>query len=134
MRVLFLLEFKNQMLKNGVPPIMSCFDSNKTTAVGENFIEKQRLRLKTLIESTELITIIGISLREHDVHLWNSLRNTNAKLMYCGRNGSVRFIEWHDKYRKNKPYLIFGGYFSDHFSDICDTTHRFINRKLLVMR
>lgn len=107
-------------LEQALPPVMSCFNSKKTSAVGKSFLELQQERFEKMVHSASLVVIIGVQVREHDKHIWEPLSMTKAKLVYCSGRGSSDFCVWHNKYRLNSPFHIFPKYFVDHFDTICD--------------
>jgi hypothetical protein len=113
-------EFQNELKLRALPPIMACFNSNKTSAVGKRFLESQKIKLEKMVLSASLIVIIGVTVREHDEHIWEPLKKTNAKLVYCAGEGYKTFSVWNNKYRINRPDLILDKYFSDNFDEICN--------------
>lgn len=112
--------FNEKILNNAIPPVMCYFEPNKEVTAGYEFIKSQRRRYNFLINNAENICIIGIKIREHDNHIWDVLRNTNARIIYCsGISEQDVFNEWENKYRKNKKDIFLEGYFKDEFENIC---------------
>src|SRR3989338_1996420 len=78
----YQLEFQNRIQTDAFPPVMSYFEPSKQTTSGNNFITAQRLRFSELVKNANTIILVGIRVREHDKHIWESLGQTNAKLVY----------------------------------------------------
>ncbi|NGX63646.1 MAG: hypothetical protein KR126chlam6_01059 [Candidatus Anoxychlamydiales bacterium] len=120
-------QFKIELKSRALPPIMACFNSKKTSAVGRKFLEIQARGFEEMVLSSGLIVIVGVNVREHDRHIWSPLTETKAKLAYCsGRNGAKDFNLWNKKCRVEKKDQIFQGYFVDHFEEICEEVESFL--------
>lgn len=114
-----LEEFQDQFNNNPLPPVISCFDKAKTTPAAKEFIQKQRERLKELIEAANLVIVIGVRIRDHDKHIWEPLKATQGKILYCsGQTGANEFEKWQAKWRANDNDAALPGYFKTHFEDI----------------
>jgi len=114
-------EFGQRINSNAVPPVMSYFEPQKTTSAGRSFIEGQRTRWTQLANQADVVGVVGIRVRKQDTHIWEPLRNTSGKIVYCGGSqGGQEFTEWHEKYCKGKSCSVLSGYFSDEFDLICD--------------
>jgi hypothetical protein len=88
-------EFQEQIRNNPLPPVMSCFDTTKTTPTAKKFIQEQRDRTKELIAAADLVVIVGVRVRKHDNHLWEPLSQAAGKLLYCaGKGGAEEFEGW----------------------------------------
>lgn len=113
------LEFQNRIQTDAFPPVMSYFEPNKQTTSGNNFVAAQRLRFSELVKNANTIILIGIRVREHDKHIWETLGQTNAKLIYIsGETAKQEFEAWINKTRQKKENTVFGGYFKDNFDTI----------------
>ncbi len=114
------LEFNNRILSDAFPPVMSYFEPHKRTVSGNNFIEMQRERMKTLILNSNKIIILGIKIRPNDKHIWDYLGQTNAQLVYFGNNQDKNdFDSWLNSIKRNKNDKFIQKYFIDGFEDIC---------------
>lgn len=114
-----LIEFQEQIRNNPLPPVMSCFDTTKTTPTAKKFIQGQRERTKELIAAADLVVIVGVRVRKHDNHLWEPLSQAAGKLLYCaGKGGAEEFEEWRESHRCHNNDIVLPGYFDYHFKDI----------------
>jgi|SRR3989344_4331435 len=113
------LEFQNRIQTDAFPPVMSYFEPSKRTTSGNNFILAQRLRFSELVKNASIIILIGIRVREHDKHIWESLGQTDAKLVYIsGETAKQEFETWKNKTRSKKEDIVLDGYFKDSFDTI----------------
>jgi hypothetical protein len=121
-------DFFRQIKENPLLPVMSFFEPNKTTPVGNDFIDQQRGRCKELIESAGLIVIIGVRVREYDAHLWDPLKKASGKLIYCsGSQGGNEFDQWR---KKNRPHgnhdEVLRGRFQESLEEISEKVSSYI--------
>jgi hypothetical protein len=113
-------EYNQKINGNAVPPVMSYFEPQKNTSAGVSFIRNQRARWSQLVVTSDTIAIIGIKVREQDVHIWEELKTAPGKILYCGGQESGKeFKHWHAKYRGDKESIITQGYFEEEFDVIC---------------
>jgi len=114
-------EYNYRINNDAVPPVMSYFEPQKNTSAGVSFIRGQRARWSQLVSQSKLIAAIGIRVREHDSHIWDPLKRTSGKIVYCGGSAAGQeFAGWHEKYRAGKDCLICQGYFADEFDSLCN--------------
>ena len=114
-----LAELRLEIRSNAIPPIMSYFEMEKRTTAGEQYLIESRKRLIHLIENAESVVIIGVKIREHDVHIWDPIKRTNAKLIYCsGSDERTQFYSFTDKYRISKENHFIDGFWSDNFDEV----------------
>jgi len=59
-----------------IPPVMSYFEPQKTTSAGRSFIEGQHTIWAQLVSQAEVVGVVGIRVREQDIHIWEPLKNT----------------------------------------------------------
>jgi hypothetical protein len=112
-------EFSHRISNDAFPPIMSYFEPQKRSTVGQIFLTDQRYRFTELVNDAETIIIIGVKIREHDTHIWESIKNANGKLIYCsGKIEKIAFDSWIEKYRTKKENKFINGYWSEKFNDI----------------
>jgi hypothetical protein len=111
-------EFQQRINNDAFPPVMSYFEPRKTTTSGANFIEGQRQRFNELIKYADTIAVLGIKVRTHDGHIWEPLKNSPAKIVYCGGSAGDEFMDWSNAERPDSSDLDLGGYFADKFDDI----------------
>ena len=112
-------QFEKRIREDAFPPVMSYFEPSKQTTSGNNFIISQRSRFNQLISKATKIAVIGIRVREHDEHIWEPLKDTSAKIIYCrGKEDAAHYEVW----RGNKPNrlkdLIIPSFWDDAFSTI----------------
>jgi hypothetical protein len=114
------LEFQERITKDSIPPIMSYFVPEKINPSGYTFIIKNRERYKELVLKADKIAIIGLKVRPHDKHIWDPLSETDAPIIYCsGKWAGSEFLAWCKQKRVGKINKVLDGYFSDHFTEIC---------------
>lgn len=115
-------EFSHRIKNDAFPPIMSYFDPEKMTTSGADFIDQQRNRCDDLIRNAERVTLVGIKVRPHDKHIWRSLAETDAEIIYCsGPNDSDSFDSWIKSERPSKKNLDLCGYFLDKFGNLSES-------------
>lgn len=113
--------FNSRILNDAFPPVMSYFIPSKHTTSGANLIETQRKRYTELVLNSNSIAIVGLMLREHDEHIWNSLKNTSARIIYMsGKSSGDKFKKWTEKYRFDNKDIILPYYFSEGFEKLCN--------------
>jgi len=114
-------EYNYRIKNDAIPPVMSYFEPQKNTSAGVSFIRSQRERWSKLVSQARVIVVIGVKVRERDSHIWEPLKNTSAKIVYCGGSAAGKeFAKWHEKYRANKDCMICQGYFADEFDLLCN--------------
>jgi REP element-mobilizing transposase RayT len=79
----------------------------------------QRERYKHLVSKADKIAIIGLRFRPHDTHIWEPIKQTAAKIIYCaGENSGKEFTSLIKENRMDNHTLVLNGYFKDHFDEI----------------
>ena len=115
------IHFNARLNSNSVPPVMSYFESNKTTSSGISFIREQRSRWITLATNAKKIIIIGTKVRQNDSHIWDPIARSSAKVIYCsGPQAALEYTQWASTARSGKENKILTGYFVDKFNEICE--------------
>ena len=110
----------NQKTSEAFPPTMSYFIPSKFTTSCANFIQNERKRFNKLVSDADNIIIIGIMVREHDNHIWDSLASTSAAITYCAGSSGKQYSKWAKKNRKNfKKDSVLEGYWKENFDMIC---------------
>jgi hypothetical protein len=93
-------EFWLRIRTQAFPLVMSYFEPSKFTTSGDNFIQEQRSRLQQLIVDADKIAVIGVSVRDQDAHIWNSLAHATAPIYYCsGKSSKAAFEMWAERNR-----------------------------------
>jgi len=88
-------EFSRRLREDAIPPVMSYFEPQKATRSGVSFIESQRDRYARLVDEAEVVGVVGVRVRPHDAHIWEALRGTEAKIVYCAdTSGGEEFQAW----------------------------------------
>ncbi len=114
-------QFTQRIQNDPIPPVMSYFIPSKFTMSCENIITQQRNRLNDLILNSETIVLIGIQVRTHDVHIWDPLSKTQAKLIYCSGSSGKIFENWSKNNRKSwKDDVDLDSYWDASFDTICN--------------
>ncbi len=112
-------EFINRITHDEVPPVMSYFEPSKVTMAGEQFLLQQRARYKQLIDKAEHIIVIGVKIREHDSHIWDPIKNTKGKFIYCsGPNETDQFNSWVQTYRSSCNNILLSGFWDEKYEKI----------------
>ncbi|MFH4963671.1 hypothetical protein V8G69_01590 [Gaetbulibacter sp. M235] len=112
-------DFNQRINNDAFPPVMSYFEPSKRATAGQNFLEEQRARYNELIQKAETITVIGVKIREHDTHIWDPIKNSNAKFVYC--SGSIElddYNEWTLRNRGAKDNVFIDGFWSNNFNEV----------------
>jgi hypothetical protein len=112
-------EFKRRILSDAFPPVMSYFEPKKRTSSGANFIASQRRRWRDLVLNATTIAIVGIAVRPHDVHIWDPLSESSAKIVYCsGSSAGAVYRQWKNDTRPHSSDVVIDHYFAEAFSEI----------------
>lgn len=113
-------EFHSRIINDAFPPVMSYFLPSKKTTSGVSFINNQRKRFIQLVNEANKIAVVGLRLRKHDIHIWEPLESTNAKILYVsGKSAGDEYREWMNRNRQNKNDEVLDSYFADSFNKIC---------------
>ncbi len=114
-------EYQQRINNDAFPPVMSYFEPQKATTSGANFIEGQRQRFSELVGCAKTVVVVGIRVRPHDGHIWGPLKDSAARIVYCGGNtAGNEFADWSNAERPGSNDLDLGGYFGDKFDDIVE--------------
>lgn len=114
-------QFNDRIQNDAFPPVMSYFNPKKNTTSGVNFIMGQRDRWANLCDDASVIAIIGVRVRPHDEHIWGPLKDSNAKIIYCGGESAAgEFVEWQGEVQRNGDDVVLNEYFLQSFDRICD--------------
>lgn len=113
------IEFNYRIINDAIPPVMSYYEPEKRSTAGQEFLNEQRNRLNTLISNAERIIIVGVKIREHDTHIWEVIKNTSARFVYCSGKGEKKSYDlWVNNHRSNKENVFINGFWSDKFDDV----------------
>jgi len=77
-----------ELRNSTVPPVMCYFQPDKDTRAGVSFIKAQRQRFKELVAKAEVIGVVGVKVHCRDTHIWDPLRATGARIIYCCKKGT----------------------------------------------
>lgn len=114
-------KFQDRINNDAFPPAMSYFEPQKITTSGANFIEGQRQRFNYLIGNADTVVVVGIRVRTHDEHIWNPLKSSPARIVYCsGNTAGDEFIDWSETERPEMDDLVLDGYFADKFDTVIE--------------
>lgn len=111
----FLIEA--EMKKVGFPAAMSLYSKKKDILVGPEQIMGIQAEFHKDINAADLVIIIGIRPNPSDEHIWNHLRDTNAKIVLIGNESECK--EWLQNSRGEKVGIWLSDRFSKAFSGIC---------------
>lgn len=123
-------EIEQQLTDTGHSCVMSFFEPSKSTTFGSSFVDRQRQRLNDAIHGAKTVAIVGVRVRERDTHIWQSLAQTSARLVYCGGNEGDQFRNWVARVRPDKSFEVFDGYFAERYGDILQVVGIDISLKL----
>ncbi len=113
-------DYQNRIIGDAFPPVMSYFEPQKTTTSGVSFIRGQRDRWRQLVESAEIVGLVGVKLRVSDLHIWEPVARTSAKVIYCsGKSGGAEFESWSRQTRPDAKDKVLYGYFQESFDALC---------------
>lgn len=101
-----------------VPPVMSYFEPLKTAVTAPAFLAQQRSYLSEAVTNADVVTIIGVQVRERDEHIWDPLGLTAARLVYCSRE-TDGFQGWSDRRRPGRTDVILRSTFEASFDELC---------------
>jgi len=112
-------EHAEELRNSRVPPVMCYFQPDKDTRAGVSFIKAQRERFKKLVGAASTVAIIGVKVREHDAHIWDPLRDTSARIIYCsGKAAGNEFRCW-GRATNRKGDEVLPVFWADGFEAIC---------------
>lgn len=115
------VQFRQRILSDAFPPVMSYFEPHKRTLSGASFIRGQRERWRAITEQASVIGLVGIRVRSHDDHIWGPLSSTSAKLVFCSGSRSGReFEDWAANVRPDASDLVIPSYFDDALDQLCE--------------
>lgn len=114
-------QFKEKIDHDSFPPVMSYFEPEKRVTSGTNFIKEQKQKWASLCNSAKEIYVIGVNPKESDRHIWEPLKKTQAKIIYCGGvSGGEIFEKWSNSANRLQKDIILKGYFQYEFENICN--------------
>ncbi len=112
-------KFSARLLNDVIPPVMSYFEPQKKTRSGVSFIKRQRDRYSRLVGEAEVVGVVGVRVRPHDAHIWEALRETRARIVYCaGESGAEEFQAWAEASGRRGDQVL-SNYWTEGFDDIC---------------
>jgi len=112
-------EYDKELQQSTVPPAMCYFQPDKDTRAGVSFVKGQRERFKKLVGTAPTVAIIGLKVREHDAHIWDPLRETSARIIYCsGETAGDEFCCW-ARAAGRKGDEVLPVFWDDGFRTIC---------------
>lgn len=111
---------RQRIEQDAFPPVMSYYEPNKRTTAGASFIAAQRTRWNQLSGQADKIVAVGIRVRPHDAHIWDSMAHSAAGIVYCsGASAGAEFDAWAKQTRPRGQNVVLGGYFANEFDSIC---------------
>lgn len=112
-------QFNQRITTDAFPPVMSYFEPQKRATAGQEFLIGQRTRFNDLVNNAERIIVIGAKIREHDTHIWEIIKNSNGRFIYCsGPSEKNTYDAWTNNHRPNKENKFVDGYWSDKFDEV----------------
>ena len=97
-------------------PIMSFYERAKRSSTHPEWLEARRKRFADLTTKAERIAIVGVSVQEQDIHIWQPLASSPAKMLYCSLDVNG-FQIWRRCRTRNDDELAVGE-FADQFDHI----------------
>lgn len=101
---------------NAIPPVMCLYMKDKPLQVAETPVRQIQQRWREQVASAEIVALVGVNPNPGDVHLWEALAQTQARLVYIGNQKS--FEEWREENRKRKPAKFLASKFDEGFEDL----------------
>jgi hypothetical protein len=116
---------KQRLKEETTPPVMSHFEPSKGVVTCPEILEAQRKLFAKAIDEAEAVVIVGVSVREHDRHIWEPLQSTFATVVYCSpAQASIdEFQRWASLNRWGKQSEVLPHSFKDGFERICEYAH-----------
>lgn len=112
-------DFNYRINNDAIPPVMSYYEPQKRATSGQIFLNEQRDRFNNLISNAERIIVVGVKIRDHDTHIWDIIKNSNGKFIYCsGQSERNNFDTLVNEYRSNKQNLFINGTWSEKFDEV----------------
>ena len=112
-------EHAKELRESTIPPVMCYYQPDKDTRAGVSFIKSQRGRYAKLVGEAEVVGVVGVRVRLHDAHIWEALRKTRARIVYCaGRSGAEEFKTW-TKASVRRGDQVLPDYWAEGFDDVC---------------
>ena len=104
----------------GLPPIMSFYEPSKRSSMHPKWLEGRRQRFSQLIAGAERISVVGVRVHKVDTHIWEPLRSTSAKVLYCAPE-IKEFLIWRNENRLGgDDDQIAQGTFREKFCQVLD--------------
>ena len=111
--------YQNRINTDAFPPVMSYFEPQKRTPAGNSFLVGQRERFRLLTQTAENIIVIGVKIREHDTHIWDTIKDAPGKFIYCsGSSENATYSAWIANNRSGKNNVFIDGYWVDRYPDV----------------
>ena len=112
-------DHRAQISGNSIPPVMSYFEPLKRTTAAPSFISSQRARLAKLFQTASTVAVIGMKVRPYDTHIWDPLRATRARIVYCaGKEAGEEFRLWSDAAGRQCDEVL-PAFWADAFDGLC---------------
>ena len=96
-------------------PVMAFYMKNKPTQTNRSYLEKIQEAWQKRITESEKVVIIGANPNSEDMHVWESISNTKAKIGFVGRDSSLKNLK---KIGTKKTILSLGESFESSMSEI----------------
>ena len=109
---------RRKLQEEFVPPVMAYFEPGKATVTAPEFLDNQRECLGRAIGAADVAVVIGVRVREHDRHIWDHLRTTAARVVYCAPS-TDEFDKWARGARPHGRNETLPGTFEASFEEIC---------------
>ena len=108
-----------ELRESTIPPVMCYFKPDKDTRAGVSLIKRQRTRFAELVWDASTVGIIGVKVRPHDGHIWDPLRGTSARIIYCaGNKAGEEFRCWSGAAGRHSDEVL-PSYWAEAFDDLC---------------
>jgi hypothetical protein len=93
------------------------FTLNKPSQISPHIFAEFQRKWAEIVKSAEKIILIGIRPHVADIHIWQPLEETKAKLYFTG--SKEKFDEWSKSRKKGKSFFL-GGTFKSAGDRICE--------------
>ena len=94
---------------SSIAPIMSFYEREKRSSTHPEWLKARQKRFAELAARATRIAIVGVSVQEHDKHVWEPLASTRATLLYCAPY-VTEFQTWCRRYRSADNTVATGAF------------------------
>lgn len=101
---------------NAIPPVMCLYMKDKPLQVAQTAVQELQQRWREQVASADVIAVVGVNPNPGDVHLWQALAQTQARLVYIGNQKT--FETWSTENHKQKSTRFLASRFDEGFEGL----------------